>query len=99
MDQEPLEERLMTRVKRLGPASCHETGEHAVVARRVRAVAVGGKTLGEIEPGRANGDRIEDGGSDDGADDLGHDVGQDVLPREASACRQAHGDRRIEVAT
>ncbi len=74
-----------------------EAGDQAVLAGRVRAVAVGGKALGEIEPRGTDRDGVEGCGGDDGADDLRDGVGQDVLPGEAAACRQANRDGRVEV--
>ena len=56
-----------------------EARHQPVLARRVFAVAVGGKALGEIEAGRAAGDDIEERGRDDAADDLRDDIGQDLL--------------------
>src|SRR5215210_4382911 len=72
--------------------------EQAILARRVLAVAVGGKALREIKLGRPACDGVEDGGGYHRADDLGHDVGRDILGWETPARSKADCDSRIEVA-
>jgi hypothetical protein len=37
---------------------CHKAGEQAVLARRMRAVAIGGETFGEIEARCPDGDGV-----------------------------------------
>ena len=62
-----------------------EACDQAVLAGRMRIIAVRRKTLGDVEAGSAAGDRIEQRGGDDRADDLRDHVGQDLAGRETPA--------------
>src|SRR5947207_751124 len=75
-----------------------EAGNQGIAARRMLAVAVAGKSSGEIEALFSTGDYIEHERGDNRAGQLSQDVGQQLAGRSAAAGEQADRNRRVEMS-
>src|SRR5260370_29834421 len=85
--------------KNIGHHHFHdEARDQAVLARRMRLIAVGRKTLGNVEAGSAAANDINQRGRGNGADHLRDDIGGDLPGRKAPACCEARRHRGIEMA-
>ena len=73
-------------------------GDQAVLARRMRAIAVGRKTLADVETGSAARDHIQQRRGGNRADHLRDHIGQDLSGRKTAAGGEADGDGGIEMA-